>query len=154
MRIEAFLRESPLFAVTSAARHFESLTTRVLEEEEISFLEALVLAAIFFEAPQAVRPSSLAETFGTTRGNVSHCVSSLEAKGLLQRKIDPEDARAYRLTLKPQGKKVAVQVIGALDRLQRVFEHDEGKAGLREMLKVLRHVEASFVAAVSTKRRR
>jgi DNA-binding MarR family transcriptional regulator len=117
MRIEAFLRESPLFAVTSTARHFESLTTRVLEEVDLSFLEALVLAAIFFEAPRPVRPSSLAETFGTTRGNVSHCVSSLEAKGLLHRKIDPEDARAYRLTLKPQGKNVAVQVIGALDRL-------------------------------------
>ena len=35
----------------------------------------------------------------------------------MHRKIDPEDARAYRLTLKPQGKNVAVQVIGALDRL-------------------------------------
>jgi DNA-binding MarR family transcriptional regulator len=81
MRIEAFLRESPLFAVTSTARHFESLTTRVLEEVDLRFLEALVLAAIFFEVPRPVRPSSLAETFGTTRGNVSHCVSSLEAKG-------------------------------------------------------------------------
>lgn len=154
MRIEAFLRESPLFAVTSAARRFEALTARVLEEDEISFLEALVLAGIFFEAPKPVRPSSLAETFGTTRGNVSHCVSSLEAKGLLQRKIDPEDARAYRLTLKPQGKKAAVRVIGAFDRLQRVFEHDAGKAALREMLKVLGQVETVFAASVTKKRKR
>ena len=154
MRIEAFLRESPLFAVTSAARRFEALTARVLEEDEISFLEALVLAGIFFEAPKPVRPSSLAETFGTTRGNVSHCVSSLEAKGLLQRKIDPEDARAYRLTLKPQGKKAAVRVIGAFDRLQRVFEHDAGKAALREMLKVLGRVETVFAASVTKKRKR
>jgi len=35
---------------------------------------------------------------------VSHCVSSLEAKGLLQRKIDPEDARAFLLTLETAGK--------------------------------------------------
>ena len=72
MRIEAFLRESPLFAVTRAARRFEALTAQMLADDGLSFLEALILAAIFFEAPQAVRPSSLAETFGTTRGNISH----------------------------------------------------------------------------------
>jgi len=154
MRIQAFLQESPLFAVTSAARRFEMLTARVLEEDELSFLEALVLAAIFFEAPRPVRPSSLAETFGTTRGNVSHCVSSLEAKGLLQRKIDPDDARAYRLTLKPQGKKSAVRVIGAFDRLQRVFERDASKASLREMLRTLRQVEGLFSDTLASRETR
>lgn len=154
MRIEAFLRESPLFAVTSAARRFEALTARLLEEDQLSFLEALVLAAIFFEAPQPVRPSSLAESFGTTRGNISHCVSSLEAKGLLLRKIDLEDARAYRLTLKPQGRKAALRVIAAFDRLQRLFEHDAGKTALRDMLKVLRQVETRFAAAAGPPRAR
>lgn len=154
MRIEAFLRESPLFAVTSTARRFEALTTRLLEEDELSFLEALVVAAIFFEAPKAVRPSSLAETFGTTRGNISHCLSSLEAKGLVQRRIDLEDARAYRLTLRPPGKKAAVRVIGAFDRLQRVFEQGAGKGALREMIAMLRQVEEVFAGAVAAKRAR
>lgn len=152
MRIEAFLRESPLFAVASAARRFEMLTSRVLEVDELSFLEALMLAAIFFEAQQPVRPSTLAVTFDTTRGNVSHCVSALEAKGLLQRKIDPDDARAYRLTLKPLGKKTAVRVIGILDRLQRAFERDAGKPALREMLKTLRGVDALFTAVATATR--
>ena len=154
MRIEAFLLESPLFAVTSTARRFEALTARILEEDELSFLEALVVAAIFFEAPNPVRPSTLAETFGTTRGNVSHCLSSLEAKGHVQRRIDPEDARAYRITLKPQGRKAAVRVIGAFDRLQRVIERDAGKGALREMLGMLRQVEAAFAGAVAAKRGR
>src|SRR5674476_149937 len=115
MRIDAFLEQSPMFAVNRAARRFESLTAQVLAADSLGFLEGLVLAAIFFEAPRLIRPSQLAETFGTTRGNVSHCVSSLEAKGLLLRKIDPDDARAYRLTLKPHGKKCALRVIGAFD---------------------------------------
>jgi len=143
MRIDAFLRESPMFAVSRAARRFELLAATALAEDELSFLEGLALAAIFFEAPQPVRPSELAETFATSRGNVSHCLSSLEAKGLLQRKIDPGDARAYQLTLKPQGKKCAVRVIGALDRLQRAFEREIGKAALSEMLKTLRKLELS-----------
>ncbi len=141
MRIDAFLNESPMFAVSRAARRFEALAGRALAGDHLSFLEGLTLAALFFEAPRPVKPSQLAETFGTTRGNVSHCVSSLEAKGLLQRKIDPEDARAFLLALKPQGKRTAMRVIGALDRLQKEFEGEIGKTALGEMLRAIRRLE-------------
>ena len=117
-----------------------------LAADGLGFLEALVLAALFFEAPRQVKPSHLAETFATTRGNLSHCVSSLEAKGLLQRKIDPGDARAYLLTLKPQGKRCALRVIAALDRLQKEFETEIGKAALGEMLRSIRKLEARAAA--------
>jgi DNA-binding MarR family transcriptional regulator len=142
MRIDAFLEESPMFAVNRAARRFESLTAQVLAGDGLGFLEGLVVAGIFFEAPRPVKPSQLAETFGTTRGNVSHCISSLEGKGLLQRKIDPGDARAYQLTLKPEGKRCALRVIGAFDKLQKEFEQEIGKTALREMLKDLRKLES------------
>ena len=84
------------------------------------------MTAIYFESPKLVKPSRLADTFATTRSNVSHCVASLEAKGLLQRKIDPADARAYHLSLKPQGKKCALRVISAFEKLQRGFEREIG----------------------------
>jgi DNA-binding MarR family transcriptional regulator len=142
MRINAFLNESPMFAVSRAARRFDALASRSLAVDDLSFLEGLVLAALFFEAPKLIKPSHLAETFGTTRGTVSHCVSSLEAKGLLQRRIDPEDARAYQLSLKPQGKRCALRVIAAFDRLQKEFESEIGKAALAEMLKAIRRLEA------------
>jgi DNA-binding MarR family transcriptional regulator len=145
MRIETFLQQSPMFAVHRAARRFESLAAQVFAGDELSFLEGLILAAVFFEAPRPIKPSHLAETFSTTRGNVSHCISSLEGKGLLQRRIDPEDARAYLLTLKPQGKRCAMRVIGALDKLQNEFEHEAGKAALSEMLKTLRKLEARLL---------
>jgi len=141
MRINAFLNESPMFAVSRAARRFESLAARTLADDDLSFLEGLTLAALFFEAQKLVKPSQLAETFGTTRGNVSHCISSLEAKGLLQRKIDPEDARAYQLTLRPQGKRSALRVIAAFDKLQKEFENEIGKTALSEMLKSIRKLE-------------
>jgi DNA-binding MarR family transcriptional regulator len=133
-----------MFAVNRAARRFESLAAKVLAADGLSFLEGLVLAALFFEAPRLVKPSQLADTFGTTRGNVSHCISSLEAKGLLQRKIDPGDARAYHLSLKPQGKKCALRVISAFDRLQKEFEDEVGKTVLRDMLTAIRKLEGRF----------
>jgi DNA-binding MarR family transcriptional regulator len=142
MRIEAFLQESPMYAVTRAARRFASIAPRLLGPGDLTLLEGLVLAAMFFEAPRQVKPSQLAQTFGTTRGNISHCISSLEARGLLQRTIDPNDARAYLLSLQPLGKKAALRVIAAFDKVQREFEDEVGKSALREMLKSLRRIEA------------
>ena len=130
-----------MFAVSRAARRLERLGAQALAADDLSFMEGLTLAALFFEAPQPVKPSHLAETFGTTRGNISHCISSLEARGHLQRKIDPEDARAYQLALKPQGKRCALRVIAALDRLQKEFEAEMGKTALKEMLAALRRLE-------------
>ncbi len=137
MRIETFLKESPMFCIALTARRFDALTTRLLAADDLNFLEALILATLFFESPSPVKPSHLAETFATTRGNVSHCISSLEAKNLVQRRIDPDDARAYHLTLKPQGRKTAIRVIGALDKLQRSFEHKIGKPALQSSLRIL-----------------
>lgn len=143
MRIEAFLQESPMFAVSCATRTFNAVAERALASDDLSFVEGLVLAAIFFEAPRQIKPSQLAETFATTRGNISHSVSSLEAKGLLQRKIDPADARAYLLALTPSGRRSAMRTIRALDRMQQGFEKEVGKAALSEALKVLRTLEAA-----------
>jgi DNA-binding MarR family transcriptional regulator len=142
MRIDAFLCESPMFAVSRTARRFEALAARALAEDSLGFLEALVLAGLFFEAPRPVKPSELATTFATTRGSVSHCITSLEAKGLVQRKIDPQDARVFLLTLKPQGKRCAMRVIAALDRLQKGFEDEVGKTALGEMIRAMGRLES------------
>lgn len=143
MRIETFLNQSPMFCIALTARRFETLTSRLLEADDLNFLEALILATLFFESPTSVKPSHLAETFATTRGNVSHCISSLEARGLVQRKIDPADARAYHLALKLQGRKTAIRVIGALDKVQRQFETKVGKAPLQSALRVIRSLSES-----------
>src|ERR1700723_2500097 len=103
MRIEAFLRQSPVFQASRIARRMDASLNLVLEHEEVTAFEALVLAAIFFEKRGQIKPSALAEAFETTRSNVSHCISSLEARGLVRRKIDPADARAVQLMLRPRG---------------------------------------------------
>ena len=141
MRIEAFLRESPMFTVKRAARHFDRVAAEAFSADDLGFTEGLVLAAIFFEAPLPIKPSDLAETFSTTRGNISHAISSLEAKGLVQRKIDPSDARAYLLTLKSPGKKCALRVIAAFDKMQKGFEQRVGRAVLTNALEVIRALE-------------
>ena len=73
---------------------------------------------------------------------MSHCISSLEAKGFVQRVIDPADARSYLLALKPPGKKCALRVIRAFDKLQAEFENEVGKTALRDTLTIIRRLEA------------
>jgi DNA-binding MarR family transcriptional regulator len=141
VRIEAFLRQSPIFQASRTARRTEVSLNAILKDEGLTFFEALMLAAIFFESKSGIRPSELAETFETTRGNVSHCISSLEAKGLVRRRIDPEDARSFRLVLQPAGKRRAVRVVGIFDRMQTEFERNVGVAKLAGMLEQMRAVE-------------
>src|ERR1700729_3954224 len=141
MRIESFLQESPVFQASRTARRMEASLNAILRSEGLTFFESLVLAAIFFEKKGGIKPSALAETFQTTRGNISHCISSLEAKGLVRRRIDAEDARALQLVLRPAGRKRAVRVVGILDRMQRHFEERIGAAELEAMLGQLHSVE-------------
>jgi DNA-binding MarR family transcriptional regulator len=141
MRIEVFLRQSPVVQASRMARRMEASLNVVLKDEEVTAFEAMVLAAIFFEKRGEIKPSAPAEAFETTRSNVSHCISSLEAKGLVQRRIDPEDARAVQLVLRPLGRRRAVRVVGILDRMQRRFEEGIGAAKLEGILAQMTAVE-------------
>ena len=141
MRIATFLQQSLPFEVTRASRSLDRHIARIFQTEDLNFMAALVLVAAFFEHPKRVTPSQLAETLGTTRGNVSHCIASLEAKGFLQRRIDPDDARSFHLLLRPQGKKHAMQVIRTLDQMQKEFETRLGTAKLAAALDIVKRVE-------------
>jgi len=140
MRIESFLDQSPVFQSSRAARRMETSLNAVLKPEGLTLSESLTLAAIFLEKKR-VRPSELARTFETTRGNVSHTISSLEAKRLVRRRIDPDDARGFLLELEPAGKRRAARVAGILDRMQTHFEAEVGAARLETMLRQLNAVE-------------
>jgi DNA-binding MarR family transcriptional regulator len=139
MRIDSYLRQSPIFQAGRAARRMDASLSLLLAGEQLSVFEALLLAAIFLEKSGdkkrgGIKPSELAEAFQTTRGNVSHCISSLEAKGLVERRIDPDDARAFQLLLKPLGQRRAVRIVGILDQTQRRIEDAVGTAKLESMV--------------------
>ncbi|HEY2039530.1 MAG TPA: MarR family transcriptional regulator [Edaphobacter sp.] len=140
MRIESFLQQSPIFQISRIARRMEASLNAALKQEELTFSESLTLAAIFLEKKR-VRPSELACTFETTRGNISHTVSSLEAKRLIRRRIDPDDARGFLLELEPAGRRRAARVAGILDQMQSGMESEIGTAKLESMLRQMDAVE-------------
>jgi DNA-binding MarR family transcriptional regulator len=140
MRIDSFLQQSPVFQTSRVARRIEVSLNAALSQEGLTFSESLMLAAIFLEK-KTVRPSELARAFETTRGNISHTLSSLEAKRLIRRRIDPEDARGFQLELESTGRRRAARVVGILDRMQSQLESEIGLAKLETMLRQMNAVE-------------
>jgi hypothetical protein len=53
----------------------------------------------------------------------------------------PEDARSLQVLLKPQGRTLAMRVIGTLHQMQRDFEQRIGTADLQAALTVIQKVE-------------
>jgi DNA-binding MarR family transcriptional regulator len=135
------LEESPLFAITKAGRILEAGLNRALRRHDLTFLQGLVLVAIFFEDPVMVSPSQLAGSFWTTRGNMSHCLSSLEARGLVKRQVDQQDARVFRISIRPDGRKRAMGLIRAFDGLQNRLEREIGARDLRRTLANIGRIE-------------
>jgi DNA-binding MarR family transcriptional regulator len=140
VRIETFLRESPLMATIQAGRQFETRVAGLLSAQKVNFSGALILAAILLEDPGKVKPSDLAVVLSTTRGNISHSIAALEAGGLLTRRLDPDDARAHHLALKPEGKKIAMQVVRVLHRMETSLEKRVGTAQIKNFTRVLKEL--------------
>lgn len=61
------------------------------------------LAAAIRRLDQATPMHRLAEELGCDRSNVTDLVDRLEAKGLVERRVDPEDRRVKQLVLTPAG---------------------------------------------------
>lgn len=142
MKIDKFLSESPVFAVVKAARRIDANLNRALRGEGLGFFQGLLLVAVFLEESGQVSPSHLAASFSTTRGNVSHGLSALEGRGLVKRQIDADDARVLRITIRPDGRRVAMRLMKCFNSLEATIEADQGVARVKAAIALITRVEA------------
>jgi DNA-binding MarR family transcriptional regulator len=126
VKIEAYLKESPLFSLYVAHDQVLRDFQLKLAREEVHFIQALIVTGLFFE-DQPVRPSALAEILCCSRSNISHAVRDLERRGWVERGMKKDDARAYLLTLTRGGKRQAARLIKILDATQDLLEDVGGK---------------------------
>lgn len=126
MRIQKYLEQSPLFAINLAYEAIITDLNRSLKTEGLNVMQALLLTALFFEEKSDIKPSDLAKTFRTSRGNISHSLSHLEAHKWVRRKVHAEDARSFHIELRPEGRKKALSLIKFFDKAQDKFEKGLG----------------------------
>jgi DNA-binding MarR family transcriptional regulator len=90
----------------------------------------VLLACTWWLSSQGQVPNQLqlARQAGTDVKMTSQVVRRLEAKGLLQRQVDPGDSRARRLRLTAKGTRLARRAITAVERADAQFFGTEAAA--------------------------
>lgn len=134
MRIEKFLKSSPTCAAIFTAQFISKRISIKLKSFGLTYLQALVLVAIFFEPSQEARPNGLATTLRMTKGNVSHCISFLQAAGLIQYNSIKNDKRGSAVNLTARGKSLVVKLIKYFDEMQSKTEDSFSVAGTKKMM--------------------
>lgn len=95
-------------------------------------------------APVGLRMSEMCDDALLSQAGISRLVSRLEERGLVERRGDPDDARAYRITVTPAGAEVQRRV-GRSHALQ--VAEAMTRALDREQLLTLRELTSALVAA-------
>ena len=79
---------------------FEARLAHDLQSLNLS-VAAFRLVGEVMQAPEGIRQSVLATRLGVRPPTVSAAVSKLESQGVLVRTVDPDDPRAFLVSLKP-----------------------------------------------------
>lgn len=131
MRIQNYLEQSPIFAISVAYQTIIPKINQRLNEDGFNLLQGLLLTALLFDERESVNPSRLAEVFQSSRGNISHILSDLEYRGLVRRLVNTQDARSFKIELKAEGRKKALSLIKFFDQIQDQLEKELGVQGCR-----------------------
>lgn len=148
MRIKKFLAESPLFGLYTTydqvLGHFE----KQLKNENVGFLQALILTGIFFEeAP--VRPTQLAKILQTTPPNMSQALKTLEWRGFIERTISKGDARAYLFNLTSAGRRKVPKLIKIFDSIENEVDRSLDSKKVVQRLEEFKSVYLEIVGETS-----
>ena len=142
MKITKYLHASPVFAINTAYEAIVPKLNQKLKAEKLNLLQGLVLTALFFEGENDIGPSQLADLFQTSRGNMSHIISHLEAMGWVKRVLNPNDARGFKIELKAEGRRKALGLIKFYDAIQDQLETKLGVAACQKTVENLRAMTA------------
>lgn len=98
---------------------------------------------------QGTRITELASRVGATKQAVGQTVAELEAEGIVERRLDPADARARLVTFTARGRRAMVHGLGVLGDLEGEFQDDLGarriaafKRSLEMVIDVLERLES------------
>jgi DNA-binding MarR family transcriptional regulator len=82
---------------------------------------------------EGTRITDLAERLGVTKQAVSQLVDDLEALGVLERVVDPDDARARRVRFTPRGRAGLLEGLAVLAALEDEYAEKIGKRRMAEL---------------------
>jgi DNA-binding MarR family transcriptional regulator len=114
---------SPGFVLWHLTLAWQRAIAAVLEPLGLTHVQFVLLACAWWLGRQGQVPNQLqlARQAGTDVKMTSQVLRRLEAKGLLERQVDPEDTRARRLHLTAKGQRLARRAIAAVEQADARF---------------------------------
>jgi DNA-binding MarR family transcriptional regulator len=121
---------SPGFLLWHLTLAWQRTVTAVLEPLQLTHVQFVLLACAWWLGRHGQVPNQLqlARQAGTDVKMTSQVVRRLEAKGLLERLVDPDDTRARRLHLTAKGERLARRAIAAVEQADAQFFGTEAAA--------------------------
>jgi len=115
--------DSPGFLLWHATLRWQRAIAVALRPLGLTHVQFVLLAGAWWLAQRNQRPSQreLADHAGTDRMMTSQVVRTLESRSLLLRELDQVDARVRRLTVTPEGERLAVEAIVAVEAADEAY---------------------------------
>ena len=136
--------ESTLMATSRAIR---IAYDQAYAELELNLTQASLLAYVFERGP--LRQTQLAKGLGVGRAAAGTIIDGLERRGLVERCADPDDRRAWLVSVTPRGKDL-VGPINAIDReVRAALRLDISRAERQQLAKLLLRLQANAARVVA-----
>jgi DNA-binding MarR family transcriptional regulator len=122
---------SPGFLLWHVTLAWQRAVTAALEPLGLTHVQFVLLASAWWLGSHGQVPNQLglARHAGTDVKMTSQVLRRLEAKGLLERAVDPGDTRARRLRLTTAGRRLARRAVAAVEEADaRFFGSEAGAA--------------------------
>jgi len=137
-RLEAAKRESTLQLLFKAARLLdEEALERLAAKPGRPRLRRSHMSLFPHIALEGTRITDLAEKLGITKQAVSQLVDDLEAAGVVERKPDPDDARARRVAFTELGREGLFEGLAVLRALEQELSTVIGDESMEDLRRAL-----------------
>lgn len=132
--------DSPGFLLWRATLEWQRRITTALQPLDLTHVQFVLLACTWWLEARGDSPNqqTLARQAGTDIKMTSQVLRRLEAKGLLHRRVDPQDSRARKLDLTPAGAALAQRAIHAVEAVDAQVFGD----AISDLAKVLQRLTA------------
>ncbi len=131
----------------STARAVRRAYDHVFSEIDLNLSEASVLAHLADSGP--ITQVELARRIGNSRARIGVNVDTLEGKGAVMRRADPQDRRVWLVGLTPTGRQLWERSVELDVSLRRRMRHGTTAAARDQLDTALRQIEQNVAALLA-----
>ncbi len=139
-------------ALERVAQSLRLLLWQEAKGHDLTPLQLRILIHLLTPEERRRRASAIAREFGLTRATVGEAVATLEAKGLIERRPCPQDARAQALALTPLGQELAAKAASWGEAARQALSHlsmQERTAALRFLMGLIASLQRAGIVRVA-----